>query len=68
MVYRGDWRDNSAVKSTGYSSVRPVFNSQHPYDCSQLPATPAVPVIFCPLLDSESTACTWSTDIARQKY
>jgi hypothetical protein len=31
----GDWRDGSAVKSTGCSFEGPEFNSQHPHGGSQ---------------------------------
>ena len=33
------WRDGSAAKSTGCSSRRPGFNSQHPHGSSQLSVT-----------------------------
>lgn len=33
------WRDDWAVKSTGYSFKGPEFNSQYPYVVSQLPIT-----------------------------
>jgi hypothetical protein len=35
------WRSGSEVKSTGYSSKGPGFNSQHPHDSSHLSVTPA---------------------------
>ena len=35
-----DWRDGSVVKSTGYSSRGPRFNSQHPLGSSQQSVTP----------------------------
>ena len=35
------WRDGSALKSTGCSSRRPGFNTQHPHSSSQLSVTPA---------------------------
>jgi hypothetical protein len=37
--FRG-WRDGSAVKSTGCPSKGPRFNSQNPYDSSQMSLTP----------------------------
>jgi hypothetical protein len=34
-IFEEGWRDDSAVKSTGYSSRGPEFKSQQPYGGSQ---------------------------------
>ena len=42
MLHTLDWRYSSVVKSTGYSSIGPGFNSQHPPGGSQ-PSVPPCP-------------------------
>jgi hypothetical protein len=47
------WKDDSAVKSTDYSSRGPEFNFQQPHDGSR----PSVIGIRCPFLVCLKTEC-----------